>query len=78
MSDRSHYIRANASINLGEEDRDAAGGEIGDVVDGRLALLGAQPRLQRVHVLERELGNALIGDGAPVRRRDALRRLESL
>ena len=29
-----------ASVDLGEEDRDAAGGEVRDVVDGRLPLLG--------------------------------------
>jgi hypothetical protein len=41
-------------------------------------LLGSEARLQRVHVLERELGDALVGDRAAVRGRDALRGLESL
>jgi hypothetical protein len=57
----SALLHANASVDLGEEDRDAPGGEVTDVIDGRLARLGAEHRLQRVHVLERELGNALIG-----------------
>ena len=52
----ARYIGANASVDLGEEDRDAAGGEVRDIVDGRLAFLGAQRRLERVHILERELG----------------------
>ena len=33
------------SVDLGEEDRHAAGGEVRDVVDGRLPLLGPEARL---------------------------------
>jgi hypothetical protein len=66
----SATLRPNASVDLGEEDRHAAGGEVRDVVDGRLPLLGSEARLQRVHVLERELGDALVGDRAAVRRRE--------
>ena len=62
--------RPIALVDLGEEDRHAAGGEVRDVVDGRLPLLGSEARLQRVHVLERALGHALVGDRAAVRRRD--------
>src|SRR5919109_3242919 len=58
----ARYIPANASVDLGEEDRDAAGGEVRDVVDGRLPVLGTEACLKRVHVLERELGDALVGD----------------
>ena len=53
------------SVDLGEEDRDAAGGEVWDVADRRLALVGGQPGLQRVHVVERELGDALDGRSLP-------------
>jgi hypothetical protein len=70
--------RANASVDLGEEDRHAAGGEVRDVVDGGLSFLGSEASLQRVHVLERQLGDALIRELAPVRRRDALRSFEPL
>src|SRR3954452_13585875 len=76
-SDLSH-VRANASVDLGEKDRDAAGGEIRKVVYGGLTLVGAKARLQRVHVLERELGDALVRNRAPVRRRDTPRGLKSL
>ena len=68
----------DASVDLGEEARHAAGGEFRDVVDGRLPLLGSEAGPERVHVLEGELGDALVGDRAAVRRRDALRDFESL
>jgi hypothetical protein len=68
----------NASVDLGEDDRHAAGGEVRDVVNGGLSFLGTEARLQRLHLLERQLGDALIGDFAPVRRRDALRGFEPL
>ena len=61
-------MRGKASVDLGEEDRDAAGGEVRDVVDGRLPLFRPEAYLQRVYVLER---NALAGDRAAVRRREA-------
>jgi hypothetical protein len=61
--------RAPPSANLlsshGEEDRHAAGGEVREVVDARLPLLGSEARLQRVHVLKRELRDALVGDAPP-------------
>jgi hypothetical protein len=68
----------NASVDLGEEDRRAAGGEVWDVVNGGLSFFVTEARLQRFHVLERQLGDALIGEFAAVPRRDALRGFEPL
>jgi hypothetical protein len=72
------HARPNASVDLGEEDRHAAAGESRDVVDRRLPLLGSKASLERGHILERELGDALVGDRAAVRGRNALRSFESL
>jgi hypothetical protein len=57
MRKRRAGARAAARPSGGRSER--------DVVDGRLPLLGSEARPQGVHVLERELVDALVGDRAP-------------
>src|SRR3981081_3922413 len=63
-------------VDLRDEDRDATGGEVRNVVGSGLTLVRRPARVQGLPVVEGELGDALVRKVAAIRGGDATRCLE--
>jgi len=75
---RVRVVKRCLRVDLGDEDRHSASGEVRDVVDCRLSFRRGHAALQLLHVLEVPLKDAVVGWLATIWRGDDPGRLVAL